>query len=222
MRCKGADIPLKAVLFDLDGTLIDSKKDIAASANATRQHYGFTPLPEEVVGTFVGYGIMMLLSKTIESEDAARLKEAHGIFKEHYRVHCVDATIPYPGTFELLEGLKSRNIRMGIVSNKPQEFTDLILDKLKLAPYFGVSFGPEATVNKKPHPEPLLTALQRLGAEPSSGVMIGDSPVDIEAARAAKMLVGVVTHGYVGREVLSASDPDWLVDSLSEFTEILF
>lgn len=222
LRCKGADIPLKAVLFDLDGTLIDSKKDIAASANATRKHYGFPPLPEEVVGTFVGYGIMMLLSKTIESDDPTRLKEAHGVFKLHYREHCVDATVPYPGTFELLESLKSRNIRMGIVSNKPQEFTDLILDKLKLAPYFGVSFGPEATVNKKPHPEPLLTAVERLGATPSNSVMIGDSPVDIEAARAARMLVGVVTHGYVSRDVLATSDPDWLVDSLSEFSDVLF
>lgn len=222
MRCKGADIQLKAVLFDLDGTLIDSKRDIAASANATRQHYGFQPLPEDVIGTFVGYGIMALLSKAVETEDPARLKDAHEIFKAHYREHCVDYTTAYPGAFELLEVLKKKNVQMGIVSNKPQEFTDLILEKLKLAPYFGVAFGPEATMNKKPHPEPLLVALERLRACPSEGVMIGDSPVDIEAARAAKMLVGVITHGYVSKEVLNASDPDWIVDSLDELREILF
>jgi 2-phosphoglycolate phosphatase len=221
MRCKGADIQLKAVLFDLDGTLIDSKRDIAASANATRQHYGFTPLPEDVVGTFVGYGIMALLAKAIETEDEARLKDAHQIFKAHYRIHCVDFTRPFPGAFELLELLKGRRVKMGVISNKPQEFTDLILKKLDLSDYFDLAFGPEATVNKKPHPEPLLTAMERLGAKPSEGVMIGDSPVDIEAARAAKMLVGVITHGYVSKEVLNASDPDWIVDSLSEFNEIL-
>ena len=220
MRCKGADIQLKAVLFDLDGTLIDSKRDIAASANATRQHYGFAPLPEDVVGTFVGYGIMALLSKAVETEDNTRLKEAHQIFKDHYRTHCVDFTRPYPGTFELLDLLKEKRVKMAVISNKPQEFTDLILKKLDLSDYFELAFGPEATVNKKPHPEPLLTALERMGAKPSEGVMIGDSPVDIEAARAAKMLVGVITHGYVSKEVLNASDPDWLVDSLEELIDI--
>src|SRR5260221_14727718 len=107
MRCKGADVQLKAVLFDLDGTLIDSKRDIAASANAARKNFGFIPLPEDVIGTFVGHGIMVLLAKAIETEDDKRLKEAHQIFKDHYREHCVDFTRPYPGTFELLESLKN-------------------------------------------------------------------------------------------------------------------
>ena len=221
MKCKGADISLKAVLFDLDGTLIDSKKDIAASANATRQHYGFKPLPDDMVGTFVGYGIMNLLSKTVESDDPERLKEAHQVFKTHYREHCVDATRPFKGAFELLESLKDRRVQMGVVSNKPQEFTDLILKRLDMWDFFGAVLGPEATIEKKPHPEPLLTALSRLGVKPSEGVMIGDSTVDIEAARAAKMLVGVVTHGYGDRETLNIADPDWLVDSLAEFKEIL-
>ncbi len=221
MRCKGSDIPLKAVLFDLDGTLIDSRRDIAASANATRVHFSFSPLPEETIGTFVGLGIMNLLERSIESKDPLRLKEAHEIFKVHYREHCVDFTRCYPGTFELLEGLKNRRVKMAVVSNKPQEFTDLILKILDLWDFFEVAFGPEATVNKKPHPEPLLTALQRMGVKSSEGVMIGDSVVDIEAARGAKMLVGVVSHGYGEKEILNAADPDWLVDSLSEFIEIL-
>jgi phosphoglycolate phosphatase len=221
MRCKGVDKSLKAVLFDLDGTLIDSKRDIAASANAVRQHYGFVPLPEDVIGTFVGLGIMVLLEKAVETKDPERLKEAHGIFKEHYRIHCVDHTRPYPGTFELLENLKNRRIKMAIVSNKPQEFTDLILKKLDLLDFFELALGPEATPNRKPHPEPLLIALERMKAEPFEAVMIGDSTVDIEAARAAHMLVGVLTHGYGTRDILSAADPDWMVDSLTEFIDIL-
>jgi phosphoglycolate phosphatase len=110
---------------------------------------------------------------------------------------------------------------MAVVSNKPQEFTDLILRKLGLSDFFQIAMGPEATVHRKPHPEPLLTALERIGARPPEGVMIGDSPVDIEAARAAKILVGVVTHGYGTKEFLSAADPDWLVDSLHDFNQIL-
>jgi len=221
MRCKGVNKSLKAVLFDLDGTLIDSKRDIAASANSARQHYGFPPLPEDVIGTFVGLGIMVLLEKAIETKDPDRLTEAHGIFKEHYRIHCVDFTRPYPGTFELLETLRARHIKMAIVSNKPQEFTDLILKKLDLWDFFEVVMGPEATPNKKPHPEPLLTALKKMEAEISEAVMIGDSTVDIEAARSANMLVGVLTHGYGTRDILAAADPDWMVDSLNEFIDIL-
>jgi phosphoglycolate phosphatase len=221
VRCKGIDSELKAVLFDLDGTLIDSKRDIAASANITRQHYGFQPLPEDLIGTFVGLGIMVLLEKAVETKDPDRLREAHGIFKEHYRLHCVDFTRPYAGTFEILESLKGRGIKLAVVSNKPQEFTDLILKRLDLWDFFDVVLGPEATLNKKPHPEPLLTAAGKLGAEPSETVMIGDSTVDIEAARAARMLVGVITHGYGTREILSAADPDWLVDSLQDFMDIL-
>lgn len=221
MRCKGVDKALKAVLFDLDGTLIDSKRDIAASANAVRRHFGFSPLPDDVIGTFVGLGIMVLLEKAVETKDPQRLKEAHGVFKDHYRLHCVDYTRPYPGAFELLEFLMGRGAKLAVVSNKPQEFTDLILKKLDLWDFFAVALGPEATPNKKPHPEPLLTALARMGAGPAESVMIGDSTVDIEAARAAGMLVGVLTHGYGTRDILAAADPDWMADSLTEFIDIL-
>jgi 2-phosphoglycolate phosphatase len=222
VRCKGADFTLKAVLFDLDGTLIDSEKDIAAAANFTRERYGLEPVSGSVIATYVGNGVMVLLAKALGTEDQTKIQEAHEIFKTYYRDHCADHTRVYPGTFDLLNALKKKNVKMGVVSNKPQEFTDAILEKLGLAPYFEVAFGPEATVNRKPHPEPLLTALSKMGVKPSEAVMIGDSYVDIEAARAAKMLVGVLTHGYGTREVLSAADPDWMVDSFEDFMEILF
>lgn len=222
MRCKGIDFNLKAVLFDLDGTLIDSEKDIAEAANFTRVHYGLKPVSDSTIATFVGNGVMVLLSKALETKDEVRIQEAHEVFKSHYRDHCADHTKVFPGILELLEAFKKKGIKMGVVSNKPQEFTDAILEKLGLVGYFEVAFGPEATVNRKPHPEPLLTALKRMGVSTSEAVMIGDSVVDIEAARAAKVLVGVFTHGYGTRETLSASDPDWLVDSPKEFLEILF
>lgn len=110
---------------------------------------------------------------------------------------------------------------MGVVSNKPQEFTTSVLEKLNLASYFGVAFGPEATANRKPHPEPLLVACQKLGAKPEETIMIGDSIVDIQAAQAAKIRVAVLTHGYGTREVLNAANPDWMVDSLQELIPIL-
>ena len=221
MRCKGADIPLKAVLFDLDGTLIDSKKDIAAAANAARVHFGMSALPLETVTGYIGWGIEHLNRKALETEEPARLAEGLEVLKAYYREHCVDQTVVFPGVRKLLDFLKGRGIRMGLVSNKPHEFTLITLDKLGLAPYFKAVLGADATPHKKPHPEPLLTALSQMGAKPSEAVMIGDSPVDAQAARAAGMLVGLVSHGFVAKEYLNSSDPDWLVDSLEEFIEIL-
>ncbi len=221
VRFKGVDIPLKAVLFDLDGTLIDSKKDIAAAANAARVHFGMPALPLEVVTGYIGWGIEHLNRKALETEDPARLSEGLEVLKAHYREHCVDQTVVFPGVMELLDFLRGRGIQMGLVSNKPHEFTLITLEKLGLSPYFKAILGADAVLNKKPHPEPLWAALSKIGAKPSEAVMIGDSPVDVQAAHAAGMLVGLVSHGFVPREHLNAADPDWLVDSLSDFMEIL-
>ena len=213
--------PLKAVLFDLDGTLVDSVKDIAEAVNFTREHYGQDCLPDAAVTVFVGNGVYNLLGKSLATEDQTKIQEAYEIFQGYYRAHCANHTKPFPGAVELLNTLKTKNIKMGVVSNKPQEFTDSVLKQLNLASYFEVAFGPESTTNRKPHPEPLLTALQRLGAQPQEAVMVGDSIVDIHAAQAVPMRVAVLTHGYNSRETLSAAKPDWIVDSLSDLIKIL-
>ena len=213
--------PLKAVLFDLDGTLVDSEKDIAEASNFTREHYGLKKVPDSTIARYVGNGVLVLLEKSLETTDQGKIQEAYQIFQQHYRVHCADFTKPFPGTFELLDALKKKNVKMGVVSNKPQEFTDLVLKQLNLAPYFGVAFGPEATPNRKPHPEPLLTALEKLGARPPEAVMVGDSYVDIQAAQAVPMRVAALTHGYGTREVLTSANPDWIVDSLQELIPLL-
>jgi 2-phosphoglycolate phosphatase len=213
--------PLKAVLFDLDGTLVDSEKDIAEAANYTREHYGLPRVPDSTIAQYVGNGVMVLLEKSLGTSDKAELLKAYEVFQQHYRVHYADFTKPFPGTFELLDHLKGRGIQMGVVSNKPQEFTDSVLRQLNLMPYFGVAFGPEATPNRKPHPEPLIIAAQRLGAKVEETIMIGDSVVDIMAAKAASMRIGVLTHGYGTREMLEANGPDWIVDSLPELIPLL-
>jgi phosphoglycolate phosphatase len=221
LRYKGSDIQLKAVLFDLDGTLIDSKQDIAAAANSVRIHFDMPPLPLEVVTGYIGWGIENLNRKTLGLDDPQKLAEGLVILKDYYREHAVDHVVIYPGVWELLDFLKNRGIKLGMVSNKPHDLTLLTLDKLKLSPYFTVVLGADAMVNKKPHPEPLLTVLERLGVSPSEAVMIGDSPVDVEAARAANIPIGLVSHGFVDEVHLQAAQPDWLVHSLLEFKVIL-
>jgi phosphoglycolate phosphatase len=178
-------------------------------------------VPDSTIAQYVGNGVLVLLEKSLETTDQGKIQEAYQIFKQHYRVHCADFTKPFPGTFDLLDALKGKNVKMGVVSNKPQEFTDLVLKQLNLSPYFEMAFGPEATPNRKPNPEPLLVALEKLGAQPYEAVMVGDSYVDIQAAKAVPMRVAVLTHGYGTREVLTSASPDWIVNSLQELIPIL-
>jgi phosphoglycolate phosphatase len=212
---------LKGVLFDLDGTLIDSKKDIAAAANSARLHFGLPALPLETVVGYVGRGIEHLNRKTLGTDDPQRLAEGLEVLKAYYRDHCVDQTFIYPGAKELLNTLKTRGLKLGLVSNKPHEFTLITLEKLGLMSYFTAVLGADVVARKKPDPEPLLAALEKMGISPREAVMIGDSPVDTQAARAAGMRVGLVSHGFVSKEEMTSSHPDWLVDSLKEFDEIL-
>jgi len=212
---------LKGVLFDLDGTLIDSKKDIAAAANSARLHFGLPALPLETVVGYVGRGIEHLNRKTLGTDDPQRLAEGLEVLKAYYRDHCVDQTFIYPGAKELLNTLKTRGLKLGLVSNKPHEFTLITLEKLGLMSYFTAVLGADVVARKKPDPEPLLAALEKMGISPREAVMIGDSPVDTQAARAAGIRVGLVSHGFVSKEEMTSSHPDWLVDSLEEFDEIL-
>jgi phosphoglycolate phosphatase len=156
----------------------------------------------------------------LETEDPQKLSEGLKVLEAYYREHCVDQTLVFPGVFELLDYLKGRGAQMGLVSNKPHEFTLITLEKLKLMPYFGVALGADATEFKKPHPGPLREALKRLGAEARDSVMIGDSPVDAQAAKAVPMRVGLVTHGFVDPVYLKESKADWEVESLKDFIEI--
>ncbi len=212
---------LKAVLFDLDGTLIDSKKDIAAAANAARLHFGMVPLDLETLVGYIGWGVEHLNKKALGTEDPAILAEGLKVLGDHYKVHCVDQTIVFPGTRELLESLVSRGIKLGLVSNKPHELTQLTLQKLGLFHFFTAVLGADATQNKKPNPDPLLKVLKKLGVTQEEAVMIGDSSVDLEAARAAGLRVGLVAHGFVPKEKLVSLHPDWLVDSLNQLTDLL-
>jgi phosphoglycolate phosphatase len=171
---------------------------------------------------YIGWGIENLNRKTLDTDDPKMLSEGLEVLKAYYREHGVDNVIIYPGVWELLDFLKNRGIKMGLVSNKPHELTLMTLDQLKLAPYFTVALGADATPNKKPHPEPILTILQRMGVSTSEAVMIGDSPVDVEAARAANIPIGLVSNGFVEEERLKAANPDWMVKSLLDFKDILF
>jgi phosphoglycolate phosphatase len=222
MLVRGAEKSLQAVLFDLDGTLIDSRLDIAAAANTARARYGLPALPLQTVLGYIGRGVDHLLRCSLgDAATDERMKGGLEALMDYYAHHLVDHTTVYPGVRPFLDLLQARGIPMGVVSNKPHSLTLRALKELNLEGHFGAALGADATERKKPHPEPLLTALKTLGAEPGNSVMIGDSSVDAQAGRAAGMAVGLVAHGFTHRSELEKEEADWVVDKMEEFTDLV-
>ncbi len=172
-----------ALLFDLDGTLIDSDADLAAAANHARGALGLAALPVAGVRRHVGHGLAWLLQHVIPAPLHVRLPEAREAFVAWYGAHLLDATRPYAGVAEALDAL--RDHPLGIVTNKPSMFLAPIVAGLGWSDRFGVVVGGDALPERKPHPAPLLHAIERLGATPARALYVGDSEVDRETASAA-------------------------------------
>jgi phosphoglycolate phosphatase len=207
---------LAAVLFDMDGTLVDSYPAIAASVNHVRSLYGLPPLTVAKVTRHVGRGAGWLLEKTIGTGDAAANVAA---YKEHHPSVLREGTRLLPGVRETLFALKQRGPKLGICSNKPVPFTRELLAILGIADAFDVVLGPEDVAAPKPAPDMLLEAMARLGVSPAQVLYIGDMTVDIQTARAAGVTVWVVATGTDTAEKLDAAGPDRRIGSLAELVE---
>jgi phosphoglycolate phosphatase len=217
--------PCRLFLFDLDGTLIDSKADIACSLNLVLARMRLQPLPESQIAEFVGDGVKKLLERSFREvnhsePDDALIREGVVLFKEEYGMHLLDQTQLYPGVKEALNFLSWATL--AVVSNKPERFCRRILEGLGVAGCFRIILGGDSAQTQKPTPAPLLKAMEFCSVAPFEAVMIGDSPVDIAAGKAA----GVTTCGIVGgfrpKEHLLAAGCDLIVDSLLELPEFFF
>lgn len=204
------------VIFDLDGTLIDSSRDIAWSANMVLHSMGYERLDMEVIKESIGWGVKNLLEKLMPEEAPESIESARLKFLDFYGGHLVVETTIYPGVVETLEYLRSSGKKMAIVTNKPHALSVAILDELKLKGYFGAVLGGDSLPNKKPHPEPVEKVLSLLGAAPSASVIVGDSPVDCEAGRSAGVGTVGVTYGFRGRRELECAGCDFILDSILE------
>lgn len=211
---------VQALLFDLDGTLIDSTADLAASGNWLREHHGLSAHSMEKVASFVGDGVESLVRRLLERPDGD-VEEAVDAFKLHYNEHCLDKTCLYPGVAATLEALQARGFVMAVVTNKPERISRRILDGLAVGRRFGSVVGGNTCTHKKPHPEPLLRACADLGTRPQQAVMVGDSRVDVEAGRNAGMpSIGLL--GGIGDEgLLRAAAPDILIERFERLVEVL-
>jgi phosphoglycolate phosphatase len=211
---------ISALLFDLDGTLIDSTADLAASSNWLREHEGMARLPEAQVASYVGDGAEALVRRLLERPDGD-VEEPLEAFKRHYHEHCLDATLLYPGVAPTLEALQSRGYQMAVVTNKPERISRRILDGLGVGRRFGSVVGGNTCKHKKPHPEPLLRACADLGVAVGGAAMVGDSRVDVEAGKNA----GAATLGLLGgigdQGLLRAAAPDLLLEQFERLLEVL-
>jgi len=212
-------IPVDALLFDLDGTLIDSKRDLARSVQHLQRQYKVALSSETEVGLFVGDGVVKLVQRALPQLSDSALDDAVAAFKKFYRDHCLDHTRPYPGVRDMLKHFQHK--KMAVVTNKPVRISGFMLDRLELSRYFKVLIGGDSLPKKKPHPEPILNALKTLGLrDPKRSVVVGDSPNDIRAGRAAGTRTCGVRSNIGDNRNLANSKPDFMVRNLTQLTRI--
>jgi phosphoglycolate phosphatase len=201
-------------VFDLDGTLIDSKMDLVNSVNAMLRETKRAELPPDLIASYVGHGAPQLMASTLgpDSTEAER-KEALAIFLKHYNQQKLDETRPYPGVVEGLPLLADSGIAMAVLTNKPTQLSTEILSGLQLARFFQYNYGGDSFPAKKPDPSGVLTVLRELGVTPEVAAMVGDSDVDIQTARNAGMVAVGVTYGF-GQHDPAKCPADVYVDTL--------
>lgn len=197
-------------IFDLDGTLIDSKEDIATSVNYTMRTLGLPTVSDEVIYSFVGNGVTPLIRKSIEAAGGIDFDRALKIFMEHYDQHLLDRTRPFPVVLDVLEHF-SKTPKV-IVTNKSQGFSEKILKGLGMDRYFSEIFGGDTAFPKKPHPDVVRHLLTKFSAGAGETVIIGDSRVDIETGRNAGILTCGATWGFRPRQELVDIGCDYLTD----------
>jgi phosphoglycolate phosphatase len=215
---------IKLVIFDLDGTLIDSRLDLVHSVNAALRHIGRPELPDDVIASYVGDGAPILIQRALggEAVDEAVVRQGLQFFLSYYREHKLDHTTVYAGVREALAAVRGPNGRprtMAVLSNKPVVPSRAIVEALGLGPFFRQIYGGNSFATKKPDPEGARILLKENGARPEETVIVGDSHVDVETGLNAGLWTVGVSYGFAPH-TFSGSPPDVLVDAPHELAEV--
>ena len=210
-----------AVIFDLDGTLVDSVDDVAAVLNTLLAAERISPFPRETVAGFMGEGIRATVGKALAARGveagAERLDRLHARFVDLYCLHPVSATRLFPYAGSLLAGLAARGVKIGICTNKAEAPARLILEQVGIARYVEAVIASDSGYGMKPAPTPLLACARQLGARRERVVYVGDHPIDVETARAAGIAMVGVSYGYAVGDL----EAEQVVDCLSGLPTIL-
>jgi phosphoglycolate phosphatase len=217
---------LRAIVFDLDGTLINSYDAIAGSLNHAMATLGHPPIPEADVRRMVGYGLEDLLARALDipvehADRQARIVEGVRLFRERYDQVCEAETTLLPGVAVTLSQLGARGYRMAVATNKASYFARRLLSALGVGTYLSAVVGPDLVTHKKPHPEMIETALAAMGARREETVYVGDMEVDVQTARAAGLPVIVLPTGSCSAVDLERTGADLLLPSFADLLDLL-
>lgn len=216
---------LRAVIFDLDGTLADTAADIATALNAVLALRNLPPIDDDdAVKRMIGDGSRILIERAFHTLGAA-LDEGEsdrllGPFIAAYPAGAGARSRPYPGVVDALERLKAAGVAMGVCTNKPQGPAELLVADLGIAHYFGALIGGDRLAVRKPHPDHLLAVLEKLAVDPSAAAMVGDGPQDVAAARNARMPVIAFASGY-GTVAIDRLAADAIARSFADIPDLL-
>jgi len=214
---------LRLIVFDLDGTLVDSRRDLAESANAVLAECGCPPHAEEAIGRMVGDGAATLVARAFAASNCPQPADALERFLTVYTSRLLRFTRPYPGVLDVLAQLESR-VAMAVLTNKPRAATDAILEGLGLARFFGACVvGGDGPLPRKPDAAGLVHLMSEAGVAPSETLLVGDSPVDMRTARAAGVPVCLARYGfgYLGFGVEKLGPIDWAIDQPADLLRVL-
>ena len=209
---------LKGIIFDLDGTLVDSLRDIATAVNLTRHDYGLPSLPESEITRLIGDGAATLVRQTVpvaSDQPGAPLQR----YLSHYRDHVLDSTVLFPGIDRLLERVS--HVPLGVVTNKTAALAETILRGLDVRQRFDIVLGGDSLPARKPDPEPILHLVNRWHLQPHEVGLVGDGLHDVEAGKAAGVVILGVTWGVAGREALSRAGAKYLLNTVAELEDLL-
>ena len=203
---------LRAVLFDMDGTLLDSAPDFIAVAQAMRAARDLPPIAEQLIREQISGGARAMVASAFAlSPEAAGFEALRQEFLERYQAHCAVLTRPFDGIEELLADIEQAKLIWGVVTNKPLRYAEPIMQQLGLAQRSAILICPEHVKNTKPDPEPMILACSRLDLAPASVLFVGDDLRDIESGRAAGTATAAVRYGYIHRD----DNPDhWGADAV--------
>ncbi len=208
---------IKLIIFDLDGTLIDSSVDITNALNYALEPYSVRKLSPDDSIKLIGEGINRLIEKIVGDRGEIVTRAATRRFLEHYTQHILDYTTVYPGVKETLNKLDK--YKKAVISNKKENLSKIVLEGFGLAQHFDIIIGSDTTPERKPSPIPIMKVLSELGVSASEAVIVGDSNYDVDAGKAAGVMTIAVTYGYRPREVIAHADH--LIDKMIDLVPLI-